>query len=99
PPPTTTPGATPKSRARNSFYNGSLGFRGVEEQSRPTLGATAALSSSVLPDTMFTISNVQPHRKLVRHYDDPGHFHELTFSCASRKMMPCRPSTVCRLKY
>ncbi|MHC4399188.1 MAG: REP-associated tyrosine transposase [Planctomycetota bacterium] len=30
------------------------------------------------------MSNVQPHRKRVRHYDDPGHFHELTFSCYRR---------------
>jgi len=26
----------------------------------------------------------QPHRKRVRHYDDPGHVHELTFSCYGR---------------
>ena len=26
----------------------------------------------------------QPHRKRVRHYDEPGHFHELTFSCFRR---------------
>jgi putative transposase len=25
-----------------------------------------------------------PHRKLVRHYDEPGHRHELTFSCYRR---------------
>ena len=24
------------------------------------------------------------HRKRVRHYDEPGHFHELTFSCYHR---------------
>ena len=24
------------------------------------------------------------HRKLVRHYDEPGHCHELTFSCYRR---------------
>ena len=24
------------------------------------------------------------HRKRVRHYDEPGHFHELTFSCYRR---------------
>ncbi|HUT89267.1 MAG TPA: transposase [Thermoguttaceae bacterium] len=27
---------------------------------------------------------VEPHRKLVKHYDEPGHFHELTFSCYQR---------------
>ena len=26
----------------------------------------------------------QPHRKRVRHYDEPGHVHELTFSCYRR---------------
>ncbi len=26
----------------------------------------------------------QPHRKRVRHYDDPGDLHELTFSCYKR---------------
>ena len=25
-----------------------------------------------------------PHRKKVRHYDDPAHCHELTFSCYKR---------------
>jgi len=25
-----------------------------------------------------------PHRKRVRHFDDAGHFHELTFSCYRR---------------
>jgi putative transposase len=26
----------------------------------------------------------QPHRKRVRHYDEPGHVHELSFSCYRR---------------
>jgi putative transposase len=26
----------------------------------------------------------QPHRKLVRSYNEPGHAHELTFSCFRR---------------
>jgi len=26
-----------------------------------------------------------PHRKRVKHFDVPGHFHELTFSCYRRK--------------
>ncbi len=26
----------------------------------------------------------QPHRKRVRHFNDPGHLHELTFSCYRR---------------
>jgi len=25
------------------------------------------------------------HRKRVKHYDEPGHFHELTFSCFQRR--------------
>ena len=25
-----------------------------------------------------------PHRKTLRHFDEPGHFHELTFSCYRR---------------
>ena len=30
------------------------------------------------------MANSQPHRKQVRHYDEPGHVHELTFSCYKR---------------
>jgi putative transposase len=26
-----------------------------------------------------------PHRKRVKHFDEPGHFHELTFSCFQRR--------------
>ena len=26
-----------------------------------------------------------PHRKRVKHYNEPGHFHELTFSCYQRR--------------
>src|SRR4051812_27850745 len=26
-----------------------------------------------------------PHRKRVKHYHEPGHFHELTFSCYERR--------------
>jgi hypothetical protein len=26
-----------------------------------------------------------PHRKRVKHYDEPGHLHELTFSCFQRR--------------
>jgi putative transposase len=29
----------------------------------------------------------QPHRKRVRHYDLPGHCHELTFSCYRRQQL------------
>jgi putative transposase len=32
------------------------------------------------PDTF----DPRTHRKLVRHYDEPGHAHELTFSCYQR---------------
>ncbi len=28
-----------------------------------------------------------PHRKRVRHYDQPGDFHELTFSCYRRMLL------------
>ena len=28
-----------------------------------------------------------PHRKRVRHFDDPGHVHELTFSCFQRRQL------------
>jgi len=28
--------------------------------------------------------SLEPHRKLVKHYDERGHFHELTFSCYQR---------------
>lgn len=30
------------------------------------------------------MSNTQPHRKLVKHYHEPGDLHELTFSCYHR---------------
>ncbi|MHC4401744.1 MAG: GTPase [Planctomycetota bacterium] len=55
-----------------------------EVAKRLRAAATAGLSSSARCDTMFTMSNAQPRRKRVRHYDDPGHFHELTFSCYHR---------------
>ena len=34
------------------------------------------------------------HRKRVRHYDEPGHIHELTFSCHRR--MPLLTNDVWR---
>ena len=34
------------------------------------------------------------HRKQIRHYDEPGHFHELTFSCYRR--MPLLTNDVWR---
>ena len=33
---------------------------------------------------MLSMESVQRHRKRVEHYDDPGHFRELTFSCYHR---------------
>ncbi len=30
------------------------------------------------------MSHVEPHRKRVKHYHEPGDFHELTFSCYGR---------------
>ena len=30
------------------------------------------------------MSHTQPHRKQVKHYHEPGDFHELTFSCYHR---------------
>lgn len=30
------------------------------------------------------MGNTQPHRKLVKHYHEPGDLHELTFSCYHR---------------
>lgn len=29
----------------------------------------------------------QSHRKRVRHFDEPGHVHELTFSCYQRRQL------------
>src|SRR5580658_10234898 len=29
-------------------------------------------------------ATVMPHRKTIRHFHDPGHLHELTFSCFHR---------------
>ena len=31
------------------------------------------------------MATVKPHRKKVKHYHEPGDFHELTFSCYRRK--------------
>ncbi len=31
------------------------------------------------------MSAIRPHRKLVKHYHEPGAFHELTFSCYKRQ--------------
>ncbi|HEY3395092.1 MAG TPA: transposase [Lacipirellulaceae bacterium] len=31
------------------------------------------------------MSQAKPHRKLVKHYHDPGDLHELTFSCYQRQ--------------
>ncbi len=33
------------------------------------------------------MENPEPHRKKVRHFDDPGHVHELTFSCYQRRQL------------
>jgi len=51
------------------------------------------------PPVPFTVActlmnRQQPHRKRVRHFDDPGHFHELTFSCFRR--MPLLTNDVWR---
>jgi hypothetical protein len=48
-------------------------------------GATAGLPSSAWPVYPCGMSPAKhPHRKRVRHYHDPGHCHELTFSCYHR---------------
>ena len=31
------------------------------------------------------MADTQPHRKRVKHVDEPGHVHELTFSCYQRR--------------
>jgi putative transposase len=33
------------------------------------------------------MSHTQPHRKQVKHYHEPGDFHELTFSCYRRMQL------------
>jgi putative transposase len=38
------------------------------------------------------MSNPRPHRKRVRHFDLPGHCHELTFSCFLRMPLLMRDS-------
>ena len=38
----------------------------------------------------------RPHRKRVRHYDEPGHVHELTFSCYQRLPL-LTDDVICRL--
>ena len=50
------------------------------------VGATAGLSSSVVVRYVYGMTNSRlQHRKQVRHYHDPGHCHELTFSCFERR--------------
>lgn len=45
-------------------------------------GATAGLPSSAPTSYLCGMRDQRPiHRKRVRHYHDPGHAHELTFSC------------------
>src|SRR3990170_2202720 len=46
--------------------------------------ATAGLSSSADARRMFAMTRHLERRKQVRHYHDPGHVHELTFSCYQR---------------
>ena len=33
---------------------------------------------------LLTMGSTRPHRKLVKHYHEPGDLHELTFSCYQR---------------
>ncbi len=37
--------------------------------------------------TVRTMSPDMGHRKQVRHYDEPGHCHEWTFSCYRRMLL------------
>jgi putative transposase len=59
------------------------------------LGATAGMPSSAAAATNVAerqtgpaeathVSQNAPHRKLVKHFDEPGDVHELTFSCYRR---------------
>jgi putative transposase len=45
------------------------------------VGATAGLSSSADCGRIDVMENSVGHRKRVRHYNEPGHIYELTFSC------------------
>jgi len=47
-PPTTAPGATPKSRARKSFSNNRLAFRGVEDEPKHEFGKTLVATAITL---------------------------------------------------
>jgi len=47
-------------------------------------GATAGLSSSAAGGRIGNMKFRSGHRKQVRHIHDPGHVHELTFSCYPR---------------
>jgi len=49
------------------------------------LGATAGLSSSVSSGIITTMEQSPVFRKKVRHFNEPFHFHELTFSCYQRR--------------
>jgi putative transposase len=43
-------------------------------------------STAQLPN-LLTMSSAHPHRKLVKHYHEPGDLHELTFSCYGRRSL------------
>ena len=47
-------------------------------------GATGGLSASVCSPTIRAVLSSFPHQKQIRHFHDPGHCHELTFSCFHR---------------
>ena len=47
-------------------------------------GATGCLQPVFASDSLETMKTRVGHRKRVRHYDEPGDCHELTFSCYRR---------------
>jgi putative transposase len=46
---------------------------------------------------MLIMAASQPHRKLVKHYHEPGDLHELTFSCYRRMPLLTNDDWRCRL--
>ena len=47
--------------------------------------------------TIVDMAIDQPHRKQVRHFHEPGDFHELTFSCYRRMPLLTNADWRCRL--
>ena len=51
----------------------------------PDNGCHWRLARQCLLEYIYRVPDTHPHRKTVKHVDEPGHVHELTFSCYQRR--------------